>query len=157
MKRLISVVCAALLLTGLLCFSGCGTQTQNSDLYDSRVEFIGDASSVGHLIDQLQYGAYGDYTIALQTDKEPYGLTISYEKAPNDPEAFAKDMEKKACLLFALIDNLGEVYWDFPKKAITFQSFSYEMACDTAGVDIRGYSSSSEKLHELINLLQLDI
>ena len=157
MKRNISVFCAALLLVGLLCLGGCGTQKQDSTLYDSRVEFVGDAPGVGNLIEQLQYGTYGSFTIALQTNKEPYGLTISYAKAPDDPEKFTEDMEKKACFLFALVDNLGEVYWDYPGKDTLFHSFTYEMACEQVGSDIRAYGTSPEKIREFADQLQLDI
>lgn len=78
-------------------------------LFDNKLAYIGDHVAVGELLNSLNIQqVLGSYTIELNTDKEPYGLTLyltdlsplvsynSYEHALSD-------------ILFALVENLKVV------------------------------------------------
>ncbi len=53
------------------------SQTTNR-LYHNQVDYVGDASAVHNLWDMQTPGVGSTYTIALQTEKMPYGLTVVY-------------------------------------------------------------------------------
>ena len=84
-------------------------------LYEAKNPYIGDAAAVGKLMKCM--GIFPDMkrSIELQTEEEPYVLTIHYEERPQDEKSFHWQMEKKAILLLCLIENAGRVEWTYPE------------------------------------------
>ncbi|HZK71493.1 MAG TPA: DUF4825 domain-containing protein, partial [Clostridia bacterium] len=54
------------------------------EYYSARVQYVGNNSEVINLLNLLGANDFGEYTIALKTDKEPYGLTVQYSNLKND-------------------------------------------------------------------------
>ena len=55
------------------------------------------------------YEHFGQFTNELQTEHEPYGWTIILEEPLTDPAYQEMWMEKDACILLAMTENLSEV------------------------------------------------
>lgn len=114
------------LFSALLCTAGCSGNSAASSsatqvdsyaqsLWDSRVSSIGNNSAVSSLLSQLGVESrLGTFTMALQTDTEPYTLTLRFDQAPENTAAFPDQFHYYANLLLALIDNCGQVSCTYP-------------------------------------------
>lgn len=89
-------------------------------LYEYRTKYIGDNSAVGNIIYNLTFPEDMTYQqFALQTDSEPYEVTVTFSMSENDKEAYdaeaidhqqERDLcRKNACIMFSLIENAGNV------------------------------------------------
>lgn len=156
---------ACVILTALMLFALvlAGCQSNNTaetrgnekfqDYYDARVQYLGDNSKVSALLDTIGAGDLGEYTIALKTDKEPYGLTVNYSTLKNEG-AEAKfgntGRIEYAYFALALIENLSEV-------DVNYKDRSYRLTVAEANElvkgDIKDYGRSVEKLKELGQIL----
>lgn len=80
------------------------------NLFANRNSYIGDNVADNDLLLVLAVAEnIGDYTLELQTDEEPYSLIIHF-RCENPQNRL---MEKYACIILALIDNVGKVSWTF--------------------------------------------
>ena len=80
-----------------------------SQLYACRTPYIGSASDTGAVLAALGFGLMvGDYTIELQTDAEPYGVTLRFQDLPqvNWVDNYLTEAGR---LALALIDNAGYI------------------------------------------------
>ena len=75
---------------------------------------------------------WGMYETELQTSQEPYVLTLHFEDEPEDPAAWNIQMQKKAVLMLALIDNAGAVEWTHPAENGT-ETYRWRMDLEQAG------------------------
>ncbi len=73
-------------------------------LFSLAVEYTGDNSAVSTLTGAVGFGKYGDYSIALKTEKEPYGLIINYKTDVKD-----YDFQREAVMMLGLISNLDHI------------------------------------------------
>ena len=88
-------------------------------LYQAQTPYVGDAVAVGKVLAAVDawYGPYIEYTISLQTDQEPYGLTIHFDditahmRRDSTIQVTDRRMYALAPTLLALIGNLGRVQW----------------------------------------------
>lgn len=88
-------------------------------LYQARTSYVGDASAVGKVLAAVDtwYGPYIEYTISLQTDQEPYGLTIHFDDitAHMSKDSVIRVTDQRmytlAPTLLALIGNLERMQW----------------------------------------------
>jgi hypothetical protein len=145
----------ALVLTG--CQSGSPAENQEMEKYqkyhDARVQYLGDNSKVSALLDIIGAGDLGEYTIALKTDEEPYGLTVNYSTLKNEgaEEKFENTGRiEYAYYALALIENLSEV-------DVNYMGHNYRLTVAEANEivkgDIKDYGRSAEKLKELEHIL----
>ena len=80
-------------------------------LFALRNPYVGDASADMKLVNAL---LEGDYTIKLQTEAEPYGMTVRLaEHQPGEIETLQPMLKRAGCVLLALTENLGEVTFTF--------------------------------------------
>ena len=80
-------------------------------LFSLRNPYVGDASADMALLRAL---LEGDYTIELQTENEPYGMTVRLpERQPGEIESLQPMLQRAGCVLLALTENLGEVQFTF--------------------------------------------
>jgi len=80
-------------------------------LFALRNPYVGDASADMALLHAL---LDGDYTIELQTEREPYGMTVRMaERQPGEIETLQPMLKRAGCVLLALTENLGEVTFTF--------------------------------------------
>lgn len=156
------------LIAALLCTAGCsGTGTASSSaqtdsyaqsLWNSRVSAIGNNSAVISLLSQLGIESrMGSFTIALQTDKEPYTLTLHFDQAPENAEAFSDQFHYYANLLLALIDNCGQVSCTYPaagsQPAISL-SWTPQNAKDALKLDVKTCGNSAKGIQTLLNTIR---
>lgn len=101
-------------------------------MLDKRNPYIGDAPADGEVLGAVRMGYMGMYGTELQTSEEPYVLTLHFEDEPEDPAAWNIQMQKKAVLILALIDNAGAVEWTHPAENGT-ETYRWRMDLEQAG------------------------
>lgn len=87
---------------------------QVKELFEAKNPYIGDAPANGKLLELLNVGGLGEFTMELQTSEEPYILMLHFENEPADQAVFNRRMEEHAVVLLALIENAGEIQWTYP-------------------------------------------
>lgn len=150
--------------------SGQLLEAKTRTIYANKHPYIGDASKNGALAGALGIGEeLGNFSNQLQTDKEPYGWYFTFHKmleGTTDELVFNEKMRGFACVLFACVDNLGEVSWNYvlqnqteptdkPKKCGTNEkqeTLTTKEASKFLGQDVKSYGESEEKLQELLKL-----
>ena len=91
------------------------TEKKIKDLYDSKIKYVGDNSGVAKIVVLLPFAEGVKLeNIELQTDNEPYGVTLNYmiddyDKAVIDNTVKADGFYKNAMLMFCLIDNADSI------------------------------------------------
>ena len=123
-----------------------------SQAYEALCSYVGDPSAVAALYraigaaDQL-----GPVRYALQTAREPYGLTLqlSCGDAP-DPAA----LQRYGCLLLALVGNLEQVQWEYTVggRSQTVR-LTLDQANALAGFDVKTCAESSRRVQSLLDAL----
>lgn len=75
-------------------------------LFDNKLAYIGDHVAVGELLNSLNIQqVLGSYTIELNTDKEPYGLTLCLTEC-SPLVSYSSYEHALSEVLFALVENL---------------------------------------------------
>ena len=91
-------------------------------LYALRTPYVGNNSAVGAILDALGMPEMGDtadsgtyaYSIRLDTNREPMGVTVCYAFASDVPERSAewnRQMAQRGYIAMALIDNMDWFRW----------------------------------------------
>ena len=91
-------------------------------LYALRTEYVGDNAAVSGILDALGLPEMGDtadsdtyaYSIRLDTNREPMGVTVCYAFAGDVPERSAewnRQMAQRGYIAMALIDNIDWFRW----------------------------------------------
>lgn len=91
-------------------------------LYALRTPYVGNNSAVGAILDALGMPEMGDtadsgtyaYSIRLDTNREPMGVTVCYAFAGDVPERSAewnRQMAQRGYIAMALIDNMDWLRW----------------------------------------------
>ena len=154
----------------LLWQDGLTIRQSTNQLYEFRVDYVGDNSAVSALWDE-QSPTYVPYTIALQTDAAPYGLSITYTE-PIDSPGFPSEMQCAAELTLALVGNLDMVSWTYEDSAgekhsgsVTLEEIDaqlpglvqiYNQIYSTdweALPSVKDYAASPATLQQLVDLL----
>ena len=107
-----------IVVSGLL-FSSCGKEMNNGEiynasfqeqmatLYETKTPYVGNASAVGEVIELLPFVKNCERNgMELQTEAEPYGITLQYKDLSRIPEM---ELKGNAYLMFCLIENLGQI------------------------------------------------
>ena len=116
-------------------------------LFALRNPYVGDASADMALLRAM---LEGDYTIELQTEAEPYGMTVRLpERLPGEIETLQPMLQRVGCAMLALTENLGEVQF-------TFGDFNNAPIRVTAAEhDVKDCYDSPVRLQMLLHDLQL--
>lgn len=122
-------------------------------LYEYKTQYVGAAYKVGNLTDYLNYSQYKK-GFSLQTESEPYGITINYNIKPgilsqNGVIKVNNSMLENAAIIFCLVNNVDTVTFNFDEegKVYSFQ-FKRELFKNVFSRDIREYSSSLKTFKE---------
>ncbi len=115
------------------------------ELYNARVEYLGNNSAVSELIGKTGLAGLGDYTIELETSMEPYGLKIIYSSTHE--EFIELDLTPDAILLLGLIENLDHV--EITSKDVVFTLNAAE-ASDMLGYEVKDIGESMEAVLEFL-------
>lgn len=82
-------------------------------LYQYKGTYTGDNSKVAALVQALNYTDLPLKSIELQTDNEPYGITVNYKVDSRANYRFSENVEnswnKNAAVMFSLIPNAAEI------------------------------------------------
>ena len=117
-------------------------------LFALRNPYVGDASADMALLRAM---LEGDYTLELQTEAEPYGMTVRLpERLPGEIETLQPMLQRVGCAMLALTENLGEV-------TFTFGEFNNAPIRVTAAEhDVKSCYDSPVRLQMLLHDLQLN-
>lgn len=113
-------------------------------LFALRTEYIGDNAAVGAILDALGLPEMGDtadsdtyaYSIRLDTNREPMGVTVCYAFAGDIPERSAewnRQMAQRGYIAMALIDNIDWFRWTDIDQAGTSYVTGAVYSSDHAG------------------------
>lgn len=134
-----------------------------NNLLEHRSRYIGDASNAGNLLDKLPYG--NEKTgFELDTDSEPYGITVNYwlgdiNTSNGDTGALKKVKSKlldNALVIFSLIENVDVVKFNIlpSKTEIQFERAELQQYFDR---DLWEYSENSEDFEKFLLDIYFDI
>ena len=121
MVAVAAVIIGACLLTKPAEDKG-GYPLDAKELYALRTPYVGNNSAVGAILDALGMPELGDtadsgtyaYSIRLDTNREPMGVTVCYAFAGDVPERSAewnRQMAQRGYIAMALIDNMDWFRW----------------------------------------------
>ena len=116
---------------------------QAAAFYAYKSAYVADSTNTVGLLSSLSYGAALQKT-ELLTQKEPYGIIATYDFTSFNsiPEDYRQAWEQNAAILFALIGNVEEIY--FNSGANTF-SIAYRAEFETEfGQDMRLFAQDEE-------------
>jgi len=132
-----------------------------NDLFKAKNKYIGDISANLKLSNILELGnSLGGYKNQLQTTTKPYGWTLEFENGTPNPASFDSKMKNYACVLMALIDNIGEVHWSYDdtlgaKPTQHINSMTQAQCSAYVGGPIKSFSESPEKVQQLLDFLEI--
>lgn len=132
-----------------------------SDLYQAKTPYAGDAVAVKTLADTVGVGNhFGAYHISLETSEEPYDcqFIIQYPMKGEKKEKALEQMKKDACVMLALVDNLGSVSWGYMMTAednngVETLQMTAEEASAYVGKNIKTCGESPKALQEMLTHL----
>ena len=85
-------------------------------IYSLAADYTGDNSAVMNLINAVGFDKYGEYTIQLKTDAEPYGVIVKYkgQAAQHDvlsagDAAVPYDFQRECVMMLGLVGNLDYI------------------------------------------------
>lgn len=134
-------------------------------LFALRTEYVGDNAAVSGILDALGLPEMGDtadsdtyaYSIRLDTNREPVGVTVCYAFAGDVPERSAewnREMARRGYLALALIDNAEWLRWeDIGAEGETPVSGTV-YAGDYVAADYNAVRGSAAGLQALMDTLQ---
>ena len=108
-------------------------------LYEKSGDYAGDNSAIGGLLNELEFGVYGDYTFELQTADEPYGVTVKYSG-----EVGEYDFQREAVILIGLVGNLD--YVDIIDGNSNVVHYDYELAKHIMKYDVKKMATDKARL-----------
>ena len=132
-----------------------------NDLYSAKNLYLGDMTADGKLAQLLGlHNTLGDFENELQTANPPFGWTLTFQKSVSNSAVFQEQAKKYSCVLMALIENLGEIRWDYTveledRAAKRSYAMTAEECSEYAGAPIKEFAKSAEKVEELLERLGL--
>lgn len=134
-------------------------------LYALRTPYVGNNSAVGAILDALGLPEMGDtadsdtyaYSIRLDTNREPMGVTVCYSFAGDIPERSAewnRQMAQRGYLALALIDNAEWLRWEDVGAEGETPVSGTVYAGDYVAADYNAVRESAAGLQALMDVLQ---
>ena len=123
-------------------------------LYEYKTLYLGDASKVGNLVSNLPFAQY-KRGISLQTDSQPYEVTVNYKIKPGELSNVNQQLAKNAAVVFSLVQNVEGVIFSLDDGIRVFRyPFTREYVNWVLNRDTREFSFSLEKFRdELLPLI----
>ncbi|WP_455714907.1 DUF4825 domain-containing protein [Anaerosporobacter sp.] len=127
-----------------------------NEIYDTKHPYVGEMPANGRTAVALQITKFGQYLNSLQTKEEPYGWTLEFSDTITKDKIFNERMTQNAYVILSLIDNLGELSWQYNNGSeIITKTVTTEDATKALGQDIKEYSNSISQFQKLLNELYL--
>lgn len=101
----------------LLVLSACSAQRDTrEDVFQYKDSYVGDNSAIGAIVTNLPFREYYK-EFALETNEEPYGISIKYDTEAESPHLDDEAMKELAlcnsAYLFTLVQNAEWVEYDY--------------------------------------------
>lgn len=168
---LIGVLCVAvlsgiLLTNGLTKDNSTGEKGNESilvngynavDLFKFKSAYVGDNSNVVNLLSTLPFGNL-HREVSLKTSSRPYGISAKYDLSVSSLsiEAIEATFRKNSTVIFALIDNVDEISFDYGS---VYEKRNYkctrEQIKKSYDKDLREYAKDVKEFETLINSFSL--
>ena len=101
-----------LILLSMMSVSACGRKVELyeiPDLSQYKTDYVGDASNVINIVSGQEYPeGYSYDSIEIQSETEPYGLTVFLKDEPSAVK-LEDELQVNADMTFDLIGNLGTI------------------------------------------------
>lgn len=130
-----------------------------NDLFNAKNKYVGNISADLNLASILKIeNDLGGHQNQLQTATVPYGWTLAFENSTLNAITFDSKMKNYACVLMALIDNIGEVHWSYDvgtgeDSEPHANGITQDQCSDYVGGSIKSFSDSPEKVQQLLDIL----
>lgn len=125
-----------------------------SAVFRTRHPYVGDMSQNNASANALHMTAYlGCFTNTLQTEQAPYGWTMTLSEEVPSAQRAAKEYVMKSCayVLLAVIDNLGEVSYEYRSEGLLHTVTVTQAEASTfAGCEIKTCGQDVAALQELM-------
>jgi hypothetical protein len=125
-------------------------------LFTYRQSYIGDVSKLAGILEALPLAEYRG-SIALQTDHEPYELTVFYDLQASgiSPEEIARSLQQNAAIIFALVDNASIVSFQVQGGGETDYRFTRSDLAATFVQPLADAAASAENFRQFYQDAQL--
>ncbi len=84
---------------------------KTEQIFSHQSPYVGSAPQMGYVLDALKLPD-AEGTMSIQSDSEPYGLTLHYKQSLNDTDVSL--MYKNAPIILSLVENMGEFGFTCP-------------------------------------------
>lgn len=128
-----------------------------SDLVAVRTPYVGDNNAVSKVLAALKYDREGSFTISLDTDSTPYGLSVTYtqlKRREPDEAVLVRTLDRIA-LTLALIDNLDGARVMYRADTVIPPNYAMTIAeADAyAEMSIKQAAGSEQSMQRLLDTL----
>jgi hypothetical protein len=109
------------LLSLMILLSGCSLNNDSkTDLFQYKNSYVGDNSAVVNIVKKLAHNKELNQ-ISLETNKEPYGITLEYKDlvAKNANREMKETVISNSTFIFVLIKNVDWITFKFPDQEFT--------------------------------------
>ena len=115
-----------LVLLSIMSVSACGRKVELyeiPDLSQYKTDYVGDASNVINIVSRQDYPkGYSYDSIEIQSETEPYGLTVFLKEEPSAPR-LEDELWVNADMTFDLISNLGTLDYKIADSKVIISSY----------------------------------
>jgi hypothetical protein len=105
----------------MILLSGCSLNNDSkTDLFQYKNSYVGDNSAVVNIVKKLAHNKELNQ-ISLETNKEPYGITLEYKDlvAKNANREMKETVISNSTFIFVLIKNVDWITFKFPDQEFT--------------------------------------
>ena len=98
-----------LIAMSIMLISACGKKEKLYEISQYKTDYVGDSSNVINIVSGQEYPAGYSYdSIEIQSETEPYGLTVFLKDEPSAAK-LEDELQVNADMTFDLIGNLGTI------------------------------------------------
>ncbi|OKL54262.1 hypothetical protein BSZ39_05010 [Bowdeniella nasicola] len=141
---------ATLALAGALTLGSCNAANDAAnaaqELFDHRVEYVGDASQVISTLDTIGFDDLGTYKVELLTDSEPYGLKVKFDELKGSLQDSA--VVTKAMQTLGLVKNLDYIEISSGDKSYRLDK---DAASKALGYSVKKLGESKDALEKFLS------
>lgn len=106
-NKVIAIILSGLLIMSISACGRTGEIYEVPDLSQYKTEYVGDTPNVVNIVSRQDYPeGYAYDGIEIQSEEEPYGLTVFLKVEPSASK-IEDELQVNADMLFDLIGNLG--------------------------------------------------
>lgn len=121
--------------------------TQNiKELYDAKIQYIGDASGVGKIVELLSdLGGPSPASMELETTAQPYGIILKF----NETSINENELEKHARVVLCLVENADFIKYVFSDNSHNYSRNNFDNELERS---LSEYGKDFDSFLQLYNL-----